>query len=102
MTTTETLDCNNHVPLNVEFKKKHGITNSCSLAYDFCNNNISVSHGSPHYPCGNNIERKWREIGIQAKLQKLNKETWSKYIMLTIYHVNNFHVAPSVTSLQVK
>ena len=51
--------------------------------------NISVSRISPYYPQGNKIERRWREIGIQAKLQELDKDTWSRDIMLMIYHVNN-------------
>lgn len=51
--------------------------------------NIAVSRISPYYPRGNKIERRWREIGIQAKLQQLDKNTWSRDIMLVIYHVNN-------------
>lgn len=51
--------------------------------------NISVSRISPYNPSGNIIERRWREIGIQARIQRLEKETWSRDIMLMLYHINN-------------
>ena len=51
--------------------------------------NISVSHVSPYYPQGNRIERRWREIGIQARLRQLDAETWSRDAMLLVYHTNN-------------
>jgi hypothetical protein len=51
--------------------------------------NISVSRISPYNPSGNLIERRWKEIGIQARIQKLDKDTWSRDIMLMLYHINN-------------
>ena len=50
---------------------------------------ISISHVSPYYPRGNKIERVWREMGIKARLSKLDINTWSRDIYVMLYHINN-------------
>ena len=51
--------------------------------------NIRVSHISPYNPSGNKIERVWRELGIKARILKLDVETWSRDVYTLLYHINN-------------
>ena len=57
--------------------------------YLFKNFGIAISHISPHNPVGNLIERSWRELGIKAKLQNLERGTWSRDIPLLLFQMNN-------------
>ena len=50
---------------------------------------ISLSHISPHHPCGNLIERCWREMGIKAKILNLDRTTWSRDAPILLFHMNN-------------
>ena len=51
--------------------------------------NISVSHIAPHHPCGNLIERAWRELGIKAKIRGLDRLSWSRDVPVLLFHMNN-------------
>ena len=50
---------------------------------------ISISHISPYYPVGNKIERAFRELGIKAKIQQLDQNTWSRDFYTILWQMNN-------------
>ena len=51
--------------------------------------NIKISRISPYSPQGNLCERKFRSLGIKAKILRLDLNIWSREICFVLWHMNN-------------
>ena len=51
--------------------------------------NIKVTFIAPYSPCGNKVERKFRDLSALARIMRLNPSHWSREIAWVIYHMNN-------------
>jgi hypothetical protein len=51
--------------------------------------NIRVAHISPYHAQSNRIERKFRSLGLKARLANINRDDWSRQIPFVVFMVNN-------------